>query len=110
MQVFTDWKSQVRKRARLIRNAAKETGNKGEPVKHLTELEKKLLYLTGDIVVEGISGIPELGVENERNIEIAIQEETKEKAEERQMKESKALKKTLDTKFLSEINSNLNDF
>ncbi|KAF2889498.1 hypothetical protein ILUMI_16675, partial [Ignelater luminosus] len=60
--VFADWKSQVRKRARLIQNVAKETGNKDEPDKDLTELEKKLSYLTGDVVVEGIAGVPEIDI------------------------------------------------
>ncbi|CAH1103804.1 unnamed protein product [Psylliodes chrysocephalus] len=43
-RVFTDWKSQVRKRARLIRNFMKETGNVRDPEKDLTEIEKNCCF------------------------------------------------------------------
>ncbi|XP_071054373.1 uncharacterized protein [Onthophagus taurus] len=49
-RVFVDWKSQVRKRARIIKNSYTETGNKGAPERELSEIEKKLLYLTGELL------------------------------------------------------------
>ncbi|KAB0802360.1 hypothetical protein PPYR_04546 [Photinus pyralis] len=47
-KVFTEWKSQVRKKAREN--------------KVLNELELRLLKATGTVVVDGISEIPELGI------------------------------------------------
>lgn len=68
-QTFVDWKTQVRKRARLIREQKKETGNAGTSIKPLTDLEEKLLALTGQVVVSGLN-IPEIGIQDQ--IEIPI--------------------------------------
>lgn len=31
--------------------------------KELTDIEKQLIYLTGEIAIEGIHGVPEIGIE-----------------------------------------------
>ncbi|KAF5281737.1 hypothetical protein FQR65_LT14577 [Abscondita terminalis] len=105
-RVFTDWKSQTRKRARIGRNAMKETGNVGEPETELSELEKKLLHLTGNIVVEGIKGVPELGIDNIKNIEDALIEERNIPKIERQKKQPI---NNVDNNVLKEIQKNLQE-
>ncbi|CAG9769224.1 unnamed protein product [Ceutorhynchus assimilis] len=62
-RVFTDWRSQVRGKARKIKCAMVETGNAGDPPKSLTDLEERLLEITGKVVVDGMSGVPEIGLE-----------------------------------------------
>nr|XP_022911052.1 uncharacterized protein LOC111422078 [Onthophagus taurus] len=39
-RVFVDWKSQVCKRARIIKNSYTETGNKGASKRELSEIQK----------------------------------------------------------------------
>lgn len=60
-RTFSDWKAHARQRARIIKCAQKETGNAGRMEKSLTDLEEKLLNLTGRVVVDGLN-VPELGV------------------------------------------------
>ncbi|CAH0553779.1 unnamed protein product [Brassicogethes aeneus] len=60
-RTFSDWKAHVRKRARNNRTAQVETGNVGEPEKTLTDIEERLLGVTGKLVVMGLP-VPELGL------------------------------------------------
>lgn len=60
-QTFTDWKSQVKGKARRLKVAQKETGNAGDIPKNLTDLEERLLNIIGRVVVTGMDGVPELG-------------------------------------------------
>ncbi|KAJ3622217.1 hypothetical protein MTP99_002742 [Tenebrio molitor] len=66
-KTFSDWKSAVRKRARILQNSMKETGNVGAPEKPLTDLEEMLLDLTGKVVVYGLNNVPDIGWENKEN-------------------------------------------
>ncbi|KAF5272394.1 hypothetical protein FQR65_LT17415 [Abscondita terminalis] len=61
-RVFTDWKSQVRAKARKFRTCNKETGNNGDLIKPLNDLEEKLLDITGRVVVSGMPSVPEVGI------------------------------------------------
>ncbi|KAF2894173.1 hypothetical protein ILUMI_12006 [Ignelater luminosus] len=60
-RVFTDWKCAVRKRARIIKASAGQTGG-GPPEKPLTNLEDTLLSLLERVAVEGMADTSELGV------------------------------------------------
>lgn len=77
-QVFTDWKCNVRKRARIFKKAHRETGGGSPPAeKPLTEIETRLLSLTGKVVVDGMD-ITELGTA-EQELEVnrlGVQKET----------------------------------
>jgi hypothetical protein len=65
----------VRKRARIFKKAHRDTGGGSPPSeKPLTELENRLLSLTGKVVVEGMD-IPELGVEEGQEVGGFIQDE-----------------------------------
>jgi hypothetical protein len=63
LEILSDWKCAVRKRARILKE--KPTGGGPPQEKPLNDLENKLLDLTGRIVVEGIPLVPELGLPNE---------------------------------------------
>ncbi|KAF2882863.1 hypothetical protein ILUMI_23375 [Ignelater luminosus] len=56
-----DWKCAVRKRARIIKASAGQTGG-GPPEKPLTNLEDTLLSLLERVAVEGMADTSELGV------------------------------------------------
>lgn len=62
MQTFIDWKSQTKAKARKLKLCNKETGNKGEAPKPLTDLENSLLDIIGRVVVDGMNGVPEVGI------------------------------------------------
>lgn len=92
----------------MIKNSMKETGNTGEPEKELSELEKKLLHFTGEVVVEGIIGIPEIGVENKTEVAIAVEKEKTEEERKKEQKHNKKLKlNEMDYEILRAINTNL---
>lgn len=60
--MFTDWRCNTRRKARDFQAEIRGTGG-GEPkVKPLTQLEERLLSLTGRVVVDGIQAVPETGV------------------------------------------------
>ncbi|KAJ3654388.1 hypothetical protein Zmor_013578 [Zophobas morio] len=59
---FADWKFNVRKKARNLRLYKRGTGG-GEPAAGtLTDLEQRLLGITGKVVVAGLVSLPKLGV------------------------------------------------
>ncbi|KAF5279254.1 hypothetical protein FQR65_LT15459 [Abscondita terminalis] len=62
-QVFTEWTSKIKTKARNIYNHRLQTGGGGPINLILTDLEEKLLSLTGAVVVKGISEVSELGTE-----------------------------------------------
>ncbi|KAB0803243.1 hypothetical protein PPYR_00213 [Photinus pyralis] len=57
---FADWKCNVRKKARKLELSRVRTGG-GPPDVPLSDLENRLLNLSGRAVVNGIEGIRELG-------------------------------------------------
>lgn len=59
MQIFTDWKCSVRKKARNLKQQPTGEGSSDKP---LTDIENKILDLTGRVVISGIPSVPELGL------------------------------------------------
>ncbi|KAG5887651.1 hypothetical protein JTB14_017828 [Gonioctena quinquepunctata] len=60
-QIFSDWKSAVRKRARAIKVGERKTGG-GPSEKPPNDLEQKLMDLSGVVVIDGFAGVPKLGL------------------------------------------------
>ncbi|KAK4886033.1 hypothetical protein RN001_002304 [Aquatica leii] len=60
-KIFADWKSLVKKRARLIKLQYTETGG-GSPQTPLTDLENKLINNLGRVLIDGLQGVPEIGI------------------------------------------------
>ena len=61
-QRFADWKFNVRKKARNLRLYERGTGGGEAAAGTLTDLEQRLLGITGKVVVAGLVSLPELGV------------------------------------------------
>lgn len=61
LQTFTEWRSEVKRKAREIYISQNETGGGLGTEKFLTSLEMQLISVLGLICIEGIS-VPELGL------------------------------------------------
>lgn len=64
VQIFADWKSNTKKKARAIR--AHQIGTGGGPPTEIkiNELEDKLLNVIGRVVIDGAPNVPEVGLDD----------------------------------------------
>jgi hypothetical protein len=61
-KVFVDWKSQVKRKSRLLDLDKNKTGGGQAEAKPLSDLEERLIGLIGKVVVSGTPDLPEAGV------------------------------------------------
>ncbi|KAH0821154.1 hypothetical protein GEV33_001637 [Tenebrio molitor] len=64
-RVFVDWKSQVKRKSRVLDLDKNKTSGGQAEAKPLSDLEERLIGLIGKVVVSGIPDLPEAGVVTE---------------------------------------------